>query len=112
MDTMYISRNDISSRKYYGITVLVDVLRGSQSKKLLDGGLNLVDGYGKLTRISREDLSFIVEWLISNGFILQTKGQYPVLHPTNKGINYNTEMTTRLLNALKRELEKPSHNFS
>ncbi len=100
--------NDISFRKYYGITVLVDVLRGSQSKKLLDGGLNLVDGYGELTRISREDLSFIVEWLISNGFILQTKGQYPVLHPTNKGINYNTEMTTRLLNALKRELEKPS----
>lgn len=100
--------NDISARKYYGITVLVDVLRGSQSKKLLDGGLNLVDGYGKLTRISREDLSFIVEWLISNGFILQTKGQYPVLHPTNKGINYTTEMTTRLLNTLKRELEKPS----
>ncbi|MBO6054872.1 MAG: UvrD-helicase domain-containing protein [Oscillospiraceae bacterium] len=100
--------NDISAKKYYGITVLVDVLRGSQSKKLLDGGLNLVDGYGKLTRISREDLSFIVEWLISNGFILQTKGQYPVLHPTNKGINYNTEMTTRLLNTLKRELEKPS----
>ena len=100
--------NDISFRKYYGITVLVDVLRGSQSKKLLDGGLNLVNGYGELTRISREDLSFIVEWLISNGFILQTKGQYPVLHPTNKGINYNTEMTTRLLNTLKRELEKPS----
>jgi DNA helicase-4 len=88
--------------------MLVDVLRGSESKKLLAGELNRVDGYGKLTSVNREDLTFIIEWLISNGFILQTKGQYPVLHPTNKGLNYNSTMNTRQLQTLKRGLEQQS----
>ena len=100
--------NDVSERKYYDISVLVDVLRGSQSKKLLAGELDRVDGYGKLSSVTREDLTFIIEWLISNGFILQTKGQYPVLHPTNKGLNYNYTMSTRQLQILKRDLEQPN----
>lgn len=100
--------NDISTKKYYSMTVLIDVLRGSQSGKLMAGELNLVEEYGKLTEIGREDLTFIIEWLISKGYILQTKGLYPVLHPTNKGINYNNSMTTSQLKALKRELEKSS----
>ena len=100
--------NDVSERKYYSVSMLVDVLRGSESKKLLAGELNRVDGYGKLTSVNREDLTFIIEWLISNGFILQTKGQYPVLHPTNKGLNYNSTMNTRQLQTLKRGLEQQS----
>ena len=100
--------NDVSERKYYSVSMLVDVLRGSESKKLLAGELNRVDGYGKLASVNREDLTFIIEWLISNGFILQTKGQYPVLHPTNKGLNYNSTMNTRQLQTLKRGLEQQS----
>ena len=100
--------NDLSSKKYYGTTTLIDVLRGSQSKKILSGGLEAIDGYSKLSGLSREDLTFIIEWLISNGYILQTKGPYPVLHPTNKGINYAEYMTNQKLHALRRALEKPS----
>ena len=100
--------NDISAKRYYGATTLIDVLRGSQSKKIRDGDLDESDGYNSLSELSRDDLTFMIEWLISNGFILQTKGLYPVLHPTNKGINYSENMTNQKLHVLKRALEKPS----
>ena len=100
--------SDISAKKYYGATTLVDVLRGSQSKKIQDGGLDAINGYNALSGLSRDDLAFVIEWLISNGYILQTKGLYPVLHPTNKGINYSENMTNQKLYVLKRALEKPS----
>jgi len=54
--------------------------------------------------MSREDLSVIVEWLIENHYILQTKGQYPVLHQTYNGNHYNETITkgqlTKLLDTL------------
>ena len=95
----------VSKKKFYGVTTLVDVLRGSQSQKVLSGKLNLVDGYGKLHEINREDVVFLIEWLIKNEFILQTRGLYPVLHPTYNGVHYNEIITSQKLYALKRELE-------
>ena len=46
----------------------------------------------------------IIEWLIDVDFILITKGQYPVLHPTYNGNHYNEVMTKSLLNKLLKVL--------
>ena len=97
---------DISVKRYYGVTTLLDVLRGSMSKDIVSKGLNEVEGYGKLTGVKREDLAFIVDWLISNGYILRTKSRYPVLHHTNKGMKYHDNITLKQLQALNRELEQ------
>ena len=43
----------ISEKKYYGITVLVDVLRGSKSKKIMDAGLN---------HILKNEIDKVVYW--------------------------------------------------
>ena len=97
--------SDVSAKKFYGITTLTDILRGSQSKKVLAAGLDKLGGYGKLSNMPREDVQFIIEWLIRKGFILQTKGMYPVLHPTYNGQHYHDTITRQKLLALKRELE-------
>ena len=94
----------VSTKKYYGITMLVDILRGSQNKKIRGDGLDQIDGYGKLSEIRRDDLEFIVEWLIENGYILKTKGMYPVLHPTYNGEHYIEVITRQKLLALKKKL--------
>ena len=95
--------SDISANKYYGITTLVDVLRGSKSQKIISSELDKVKGYGKLYQISREELQIIINWLIDNKFILKTKHpKYPVLHPTYEGMHYNEVIT---LNKLKKLLE-------
>ena len=95
---------EISEKHFYGLTTLVDVLRGSESQKIFHARLNQAHGYGKLKYISREDLTYIVNWLIKKGFILQTKGQYPVLHPTYNGTHYPQTMTRKQLLELKKML--------
>ena len=95
----------MSESKYYGVTTLVDILRGSQSKRLLSAKLDQIPEYGVLCGMKREDLSALVEWLIENHYILQTKGPYPVLHPTYDGMHYAETITVRKLEKLKEYLE-------
>jgi DNA helicase-4 len=95
----------ISEKKYYGITVLVDVLKGSQSKKIKEAHLDEIPEYAVLQAVNREDLTSMVEWLIDNHFILQTKGAYPVLHPTYDGIHYDETITSGKLKKLLEYLQ-------
>lgn len=97
--------SEVSEKKYYGTTTLVDILRGSHSKKIVSDGMDKLGGYGKLAGTKREDVIFLVEWLIQNEYIRKTKGPYPVLHPTYNGTHYDEVITRQKLQALKRELE-------
>ena len=97
--------SDASQKKYYGATILVDVLRGSQNKRIMADGLNLCKGYGQLAGVRREDVQFLVEWLIENEYIRQTRGPYPVLHPTYNGEHYGKIITRQKLQTLRRKLE-------
>ena len=100
--------SNISEKHFYGITMLADVLRGSSNKKLLSAELNLVAEYGKLASFRRDDVIVIIEWLIANKYILQTKGLYPVLHPTYEGTHYSDTITSGKLKKLLEELNKQS----
>ncbi len=84
---------DISRRRYYGVTILTDVLRGSDNKRIKADKLDLVKGYGQLAHLRREQVAALIEWLIGQHYILQTKGSYPVLHPTYEGIHYSESIT-------------------
>ena len=98
--------SDISEKKYYGKTVLINVLRGSKDKKIISEALDKVDCFGKLADVDWDDIQYIIEWMITKGFILRTKGSYPVLHPRYKGLHYGEIMSSQQLHALRRELEK------
>ena len=98
--------SDVSEIKFYGTNIIVDILRGAESAKIKSEQLNELEGYGKLSSIGRADLFFIIDWLIKRKFLLQTKGKYPVLHPTYNGIHYKDNVTKRLLESLQSELEQ------
>ncbi len=97
---------DISTKYFYGISMLTDVLRGSANKKLISRKLDETSLYGSLSHIRREDITFIIEWLIKNNYILKTKGMYPVLHPTYEGRHYGETITRNKLIKLKSLLEQ------
>ncbi len=82
------------------MTVLVDVLRGSQSKRIQEAKLDDVKEYGALTGLERDDLDAMIRFLIDNEFIHQTKGLYPVLHPTYNSRNLDQSLTVQKLKKL------------
>ena len=96
--------SDISTKQYVSVSMLADVLVGTETKMLLKNGFNLLPKFGALSEAERDDVVFIIEWLIKNGYILKTKANYPVLHPTYNGVHYDENITVRKLKELKKEL--------
>lgn len=97
----------ISEKRYDGIDILADVLRGANSKRIADAELDKLPEYGKLKRVHRDDIITIIEWLIENHFILKTKHPtYPVLHPTYEGMHYDGTITANKLKKLQSRLQK------
>ena len=96
---------DVSMVKFFGISILCDVLKGSESKRINDNQLNLVPKYGLYRDVPVVTLKNAIEWMIDEHLMLRTKSQYPVLHSTYDGLNYSETMTERKLEKLKKYLE-------
>ena len=98
---------EISKKRYYGVGVLADVLKGSKSDKIKKLDLNKIPQYGSLNNMPKKDIIFIIDWLIENNYILRTKhSRYPVLHPTYEGMHYKETFTNRKLNKLRKLLDE------
>ena len=72
-------------KRGYGVGMLVDVLRGSKNKKLLDLKLNEVSTYGIMKEYSKDELTEFINTLIALGY-LNYGGEYPVVSLNNNSI--------------------------
>lgn len=97
---------NISRIRFYGATILVDVLKGANDKRVIDNKLDKIPEYGALNDLSYATIRSLVTWMISQHFILKTKGKYPVLHPTHEGLHYADVITENQLKKLKKYLEE------
>lgn len=66
-------------KKHFGITMLIDVLRGSKNKKVLSLNFNELSTYGLMREYSAESLRNFINTLISHNYITLIEGTYPVL---------------------------------
>ena len=96
----------ISEIRYYGINMMLDVLRGASSERLKKANLHNIPEYGAFREYSREEVGLILDWMLENHLMLKTKGRYPVLHPTAEGNNYHEIMTFSKLAGLKKRFEQ------
>ncbi len=69
----------------FGLSYLIDFLRGSKSKKIRLEHLNLKT-YGVGADISKDDWFQYFKDLISQGLVGQTEGQFPTLHLTGESM--------------------------
>lgn len=69
-------------RERFGITVIVQVLRGSRNKRILQLGLDKVSTYGIMKEYYEDVLKEIIMTLISMDYIHITADKYPVLKLT------------------------------
>lgn len=65
-------------KERFGLNMVIDVLRGSKSEKVLRMELDKLSTYGISEKSDRE-LREIINHLILNGYLLKTDGEYPVL---------------------------------
>ncbi|WP_160691849.1 DNA helicase RecQ [Clostridium sp. C2-6-12] len=63
----------------YGSGMLIDVLRGSKNKKVIQFKFNELSTYGLMKDYSAEELKNFINTLISQGYISVVEGTYPVL---------------------------------
>lgn len=70
----------------YGKQMLMKVLAGSKEQKLLALGFGHLSTYGLMKNQSQKETMQLIEYLISNGYLLTINGEYPVLKVTERGI--------------------------
>lgn len=74
------------SGQRFGKSIIIDTLRGSKNKKVLGFGLSSLKTYGLLADRPKDELEFLVNRLIVDGFLHKTEEQYPVLKLTPKSV--------------------------
>lgn len=103
--------NHISENYYFGITILISVLRGGKRKQIAKHRLSEVPEYGMYSDMSRDDMRAIIQWMINNHYMLKTKAKYPVLHPTYNGNHFDECITKKQIKDLKKYLEDPNREI-
>lgn len=101
----------ISENYYFGISVLISVLRGGKRKQIVKHKLDEVPEYGIYSDMSRDDVRAVVQWMINNQYMLKTKAKYPVLHPTYNGNHFDECITKKQIRDLKKYLENPNREI-
>jgi ATP-dependent DNA helicase RecQ len=93
----------------FGMSYLIDFLRGSQAKNIRDEHKNLKT-YGVGADVSKDNWYEYFKDLISQGYLTQTEGQYPVIVLTEKSDDVlRGGVTVELIKARVREEKKPKY---
>ena len=71
-------------KRSFGATMIIDVLRGSKNKKVLDLGFDTLTTYGIMKNYSNEDLKTFINTLVSHGFLdvvenIGPRGSFPTI---------------------------------
>lgn len=104
--TVVKALQNVSRKRFYGVTVLTDILKGADSKKIYDNMLDKIPEFGELRDMPRETIRAVIEWMIAEHLILKTKERYPVLHSTYEGLHYSEVITQGRLKSLRKYLEE------
>ena len=72
-------------KRPYGIGMIIDVLRGSNNKKIKELNLHELTTYGIMKDYSKEELKDFINTLIAHGYI-NYGGEYPVVKPNSKSL--------------------------
>lgn len=95
-------------KRNYGTTMLVDVLRGSKNKKVMQYNFNELSTYGIMKNYSSTELHDFINTLVSHEYINFIEGTYPVLALNNRSIKVlksQEKVQFKIFNVEKKEKE-------
>lgn len=104
-----IARNIIQCMKdsyqRYGVTVILDSLRGSKSQKVLKYSLDKTATYGLCKDITIHKLRNIFNHLLVNEYVYLTDDEYQVAKITDKGMQFINNEEEQIIIKLPKEIE-------
>lgn len=80
-------------KERYGVSLLVNTLRGSRSERVIRLGLDELSTYGIMRDESERSLRAKIDFLIARGFLVLTDDEFPVVRttPASKGVLFRGE---------------------
>ncbi len=87
-------------RGRFGVTMVSKVLKGSKDKKLLQFRLHELSTYGLMKNLTEKSITDWLYWLIAEGYMTLSSGQYPLVSLTNDALP--------VLNGSKQVLQRSS----
>ncbi len=72
----------------FGQHFIVDFLRGSKAKKLLERGLDSLSSYNSMAGKSKDELLDMINFLQIENFLKVSNSDFPTISITEKGFNY------------------------
>jgi ATP-dependent DNA helicase RecQ len=75
------------AKERYGKTMIIDILKGSKNKKLLECNLDKLSTYGLAATYDRKTLTLILNKLCADGYLKITEELYPVVKLTAKAFD-------------------------
>lgn len=70
----------------YGAKMVIEVLRGSKSQKVLSRRFDQLSTYNLMPEFSEEELGFYIQELINMDYLQRAEGEYPVLQWTEQSL--------------------------
>ncbi|WP_274652221.1 DNA helicase RecQ [Paenibacillus humicola] len=70
----------------FGVSMAAKVLKGSREKRLLDFGLDRLTTYGLLRNWAEKDISDWLYWLVAEGYMRISDGEYPTVSLTTEAL--------------------------
>lgn len=94
----------------YGISTIVDVLRGADNQKVSRGGLKQNSYYGALASLSIHRIRTVAHQLILDGYLITTDGKYPLLQMTRLGKLFLYDVEGFITMKMAKEEYEPKHS--
>jgi len=107
----------IKTGSRFGLNYVIDVLKGSGKKQIIDNNHHKIPDYGVVKDFSKDELKHIIKSLLSLGLLRSTADKYPTLSVTPKGLDRLKQKEPIVLPKIREDvfgqpLEDASENLS
>ena len=107
IDAQIILSCIFKTRQHFGKKMIIDILRGSKSERLLRLGLDKQSTYGIMKDCTEKRLREMIDFLDENGYLHSTDTEYPVLTLTRASVGILRGDTTVSMKIAKPKESKP-----
>ncbi len=73
-------------RERFGLSLVAEVLKGSQNKKVIQFGFDRLSTHGIMQEYSLKEIKDLINILIADGYLCMTEGQYPITRLLPKAV--------------------------